>query len=160
MVTLDYQLSPAWRAQVPAVDLRAVSAEALHYDLFLGDVFFRSDRADFSAPWDWVPVLDFAMGLLRIVRALRSSASERFEFTESEATLGFERRGDRVQISSSYSPASAIVLYEDLRTAVESFAQKVVKELAAEFPSLCEAEAFQLCQQELLSPLAPGNRGG
>lgn len=129
MVTLDYRLSPGWRAQAAEVDLRSVSAEALHYDLFLGDVIFRSNGADFSAPWDWVPVLDFAMSLLRIAREVRSSASQRFEFTESEAALDFERHGDQVQISSSYSPGSVLVPYEDLQRAAEEFAQKVVREV-------------------------------
>jgi hypothetical protein len=82
VLTLDYRLSPRWRAQAAEMDLRSVSAEALHYDLFLGDVVFRSNEADFSAPWDWVPILDFAMSLLRIARQLRTSGSQRFEFTE------------------------------------------------------------------------------
>jgi hypothetical protein len=155
MVTLDYRLSPAWRAQAAKVDFHTVSAEALHYDLFLGDVIFRSNGADFSARWDWVPVLDFAMSLLRIARKLRSSDSQRFEFTESEAALDFERHGDQVQISSSYSPGSVLVPYEDFRRATGEFAVKVVKELAAEYPEVAGVEAFRLCQEEALSRPGP-----
>jgi len=155
MLILDYRLSPGWRAQAAEKDLRSASTEALHYDLFLGDVIFRSNGADFSAAWDLVPVLDFAMSLLRIARELRTSDSQRFEFTESEATLHFERHGDQVQISSSYSPGSVVVPYEDLQRAAEGFAQRMVQELATEFPEIADAQAFQLCQQEVLSPPRP-----
>ncbi|NJL27738.1 MAG: hypothetical protein HC897_07500 [Thermoanaerobaculia bacterium] len=155
MVSLGYRLSPAWRNQMREVNLRDVSANALHYDLFLGDVTFQSKGADFSACWGWVPVLDFASAMLRIVVALEHSGRQQLEFTESEAVLNFERSEDQVRISASYTSATAIVPYQDLRVAVATFAQKAVTELGAEFPELRTAAAFQSFERELLG--SPGS---
>jgi hypothetical protein len=50
-----------------------------------------------------------------------------------------------------------VVAYEDLLQTAEGFAQKVLKELATDFPEIAEAQAFRLCWQEVLQKEAPAN---
>lgn len=146
-IVLDYCLSPGWRNQLSSVDLQRASVEDLRYRFFLGDVFFKIGSTDFSAPWGWVPVLDFAIGLLYTVRTLADSAQVQFEFTESEATLAFERIGEQIQIVASYSTDSVLILYEQLQQAVERFARKVLSDLESQDPTLSAARSFQSLQQ-------------
>ena len=65
LVQLDYRLSDSfsrWRTQV---DLAEADETLLAYDCFCGDVIFVVDGRDFSARWEWVSVLHFALGVWR-----------------------------------------------------------------------------------------------
>jgi hypothetical protein len=117
---------------------------ALRYDLFQGDIIFRAHGVDFSARWGWVPVLDFAVALQTIVDDLEASEDKikLFEFTDSDATIRFERLDDTVKIETDYAPGSALVPYAELRKATENFFQQVVDQLITTYPSLAENSAM------------------
>lgn len=154
MVTLDFQISPTWQDSTEAKTVESAGCMALHYQHFLGDVFFRADGADYSATWGWVPVLDFALGLLRLVRCLGPSDSGRFEFTESNASLTFQRSAQQVKISASYSASVAVVSCAELRSGVELFARRVVSDLVSMYPVLECNEAFQAFVREVIETRA------
>lgn len=149
MVVLDFQLSSSWRAQVAEKNLRYASLEDLHYDLFLGDVWFRCNGADYSALWGWIPIVDFAVSLARISRKIPLSGHEQFEFTESESVLDFEYHAGQVTISASYTADSTSVAQEELRRSVENFAERVLRDISSEFPVVAESDAFRLLWQEV-----------
>lgn len=131
MLTLDYSLDPGASQKSGDVDLAKASAEELRYGLFLGDVYLRDPNAgvDLSGPWGWVPVLDFALGLRAIAETLGQEKSARFEFTESEATLDFQRAGDDVEIKASYAAGMIRVPFRIFREEVRAFARRLVNEL-------------------------------
>ena len=89
---LDYRLSEDWDEN--STDLAAADETDLRYYAATGDIIFRKDQTDLSARWGWIPLIDFALALREIAEALAvTEGSETFEFTESEATLRFDRRG-------------------------------------------------------------------
>jgi hypothetical protein len=96
-----------------------------------------TDQTDLSADWGWIPLVDFALALREIADALsESEGSETFEFTESEATLQFDRVGDKVVITSSYRPGEVTVPFSDFRKQVDEFARRLDKELLQRHPEL------------------------
>src|SRR5262249_48586933 len=101
MIHFDYRLSQRWNVQLPHTDLKSADLAALLYELFLGDVFVEVDGLDLSAPWAWVPVLDFSVSMRRVVENLSPGEEGTFEFTESEAKIGFKRRDDVVEVNSN-----------------------------------------------------------
>ena len=137
-ISLDYRLSPTWNRETAKADLSSVDASDLHYRLFLGDIEFLIDGADFSARWGWVPVLGFAAALRSIVRSLPETQEELFEFSESDATLRFVHRDNTVWISSSYSQGriGADVSYAELRVAATAFLEAMLGDLYGAHPEL------------------------
>jgi hypothetical protein len=129
MIVLDYELSSAWNRKTGEVDLRAADEMTLRYDCFLGDVVLVVGDLDLSACWGWVPVLDFALGLRSIAGALAADDEQVFEFTESDATIEFRRKGGAVEISSSYVDGAAEVAHVDLSLLAEQFLARVVEDL-------------------------------
>jgi hypothetical protein len=142
LIELDYRLSSRFTDGLAGDDLATASEMSLRYDAFFGDVLFRVDGASFDARWDWVPVLDFALALQAIVEALATEPREEFEFTESDATISFERDHDRVRIEASYTDDLAEVPYVELRNASEAFLARVLSELAAAHPELARNPAL------------------
>lgn len=138
MVQLDYSLSPSWNAKSSATALPNADESVLRYDLFLGDIIFVIGEIDLSARWGWVPVLDFALGLSAVIDAVGRHADHKhvFEFTESEATIGFRREGDAVEIRASYAFGAARVTYEDLHTSVRGFVARVLDDVVRQHPEL------------------------
>jgi hypothetical protein len=147
MIEIGYRLDPSWDRTLADVDLRTADPTALSYDLFLGDVFMRAGDADFSAPWRWVPVLDFAVNLKVLVEDLADGQQDRFQFTECEAEIRFARHGETVQISASYVPAVARVPYGIFLQAVRAFALRTQEELVSAYPALRENPWFQELQR-------------
>ena len=81
-------------------------------------------------------MLDFALALQAIVASLATEPEELFEFTESEATIGFKRVGENVRIEASYAQPPAEVGYPELRGTVERFLARLLDELIAAHPDL------------------------
>lgn len=137
-ITLDYRLSPSWNRVASTADLSSVDAPELRYKLFLGDVEFRIDEADFSALWGWVPVLDFAVALRSIVRSLPRTHEEAFDFTESDATLRFVHRDEIVSVTSNYAQGliGAKASIKELGQAADEFFERVMEDLYREHPEL------------------------
>ena len=145
-VYLDYSIDVSRMASVNF--LSSASVEELHFDYFLGNVSFIVDGADFSADWGWVPVLDFAISLHRIIRDLHDDRPAVFEFTESDATIKFILSGGRIIISSSYSNTLASVDHAVFSEKTHLFAQKVISDLAAALPVLRQNPHFVLMEEE------------
>lgn len=140
MVRLEYSLTG--QTDRPTSETLKLAEEiALRYDYFLGDVIFIAQGIDLSARWGWIPVLDFALGLEYVVDHLRGEGAagpHLFEFTESDATISFERDHDLVNIAASYSSQSAQVAYSDLRNASTSFLTQMIDDLVEGYPGLSE----------------------
>lgn len=136
MLMLGYKLDPAAAVKAVSIDLATADSSSLRYRLFPGDVFVRGEGVDLSAPWGWVPVLDFALSLAAIGETLKRDGTERFEFTESSAALIFRRQGPHVQISSTYAPGTLRLRFLEFREHVQDFAWKVVKDLCELHPRL------------------------
>jgi hypothetical protein len=131
---LDYRLSEEW----DETDLSAVEETDLRYSAASGDIVLQTDQTDLSANWGWIPLIDFALALREIAETLASAeACGTFEFTESDATLEFERQGQDVAISGSYAPGELIVVpLPVFREQVREFARRLDAELLAKHPEL------------------------
>jgi hypothetical protein len=139
---LDYRLSEKWDEDSTA--LSTVTETDLRYYVAPGDVVLRADQMDLSANWGWIPLIDFALALREIAEALAvEEGSETFEFTESEATLKFERQGQEVAISGSYAPGVVRVPLPVFKDQVREFAQRLDAELLAKRPELGRNPVYQ-----------------
>jgi hypothetical protein len=132
---MDFRLSEDWDEDF--ADMATVEETDLRYYVAQGDIVLGTDQTDLSANWGWIPLVDFALALREIADALsEAEGSETFEFTESEAALQFDRVGDEVVITSSYTPGEVTVPFSDFRKQVDEFAQRLDKELLQRHPEL------------------------
>jgi hypothetical protein len=133
---LDYRLSEKWDED--STDLSTVAETDLRYYVAPGDIILRAGETDLSANWGWIPLIDFALALREIANALAAVAegSEVFEFTESEATLEFQRQGHEVAISGSYAPGKVMVPLPVFKEQVNELARRLDAELLAKRPEL------------------------
>ena len=132
---LDYRLSEDWNEDT--MDLSTVAEADLRYYVAPGDIILRANQTDLSAMWGWIPLIDFALALREIEESLAvAEGSETFEFTESEATLEFERRGQEVAISGSYAPGEVTVPLSVFREQVRELARRLDADLLAKHPEL------------------------
>jgi len=132
---MDFRLSEDWDEDF--ADLANVEETDLRYYVALGDVMLGRGQIDLSASWGWIPLIDFALALLEIADALSAAeGSETFEFTESEATLQFDRAGEEVTITSSYAPGEIRAPLHEFRNKVDDFARRLDKALLDKHPEL------------------------
>ena len=145
MIRLDYKLSSNWNSRMREVDLAVVDEGALRYEILLGDIIFEVDNCDFSALWGWVPLIDFGASLREISSEIQAgkTGDETFEFTESEATLRFQRTNNRVKISASYVPCLAEVPIAEFALVVDAFWRRLMSTIEKEYPSLFRNEELQ-----------------
>lgn len=137
MVELGYRLSKEWDRSWADIDLVHADETTLRYKAFLGDLFFRVDGADFSAPWGWIPILDFAISFSDILDELSRGTTEvSFEFTESDERLVFVSEGNSVSISCSYNQQRAMVPLAEFLQAEKSFVRHIYEELSQAYPQL------------------------
>ena len=130
----DYTLSQ----DATDIDLRTAEVSSLRYHCFLGDIVLRIDDVDLSTHWGWVPVLDFAVALHAIAHAIDTGPHGVFKFTESDATIEFDRDGDVVKVQASYAPGIAEVPYAEFVEAADAFLGRVVGDLTSAHPELAE----------------------
>jgi hypothetical protein len=127
---LDYQLK-----EDSETDWSSVTEEDLRYRVALGNLIFHVGNKDFSAAWDWIPLVDLAASLAEIVRKLEGgSASQTFEFTESDAWIRFERKGEKVLVSTSYGEGEGEIALRSATEAVKSFRERLWSELVRKHP--------------------------
>jgi len=132
---MDFRLSEDWDEDF--ADMGTVEETDLRYYVAPGDVVLGTEQTDLSADWGWIPLVDFALALREIADALsEAEGTETFEFTESEATLQFDRVGDKVVITSSYAPGEISVPFSEFRKQVDDFAQRLDRELLQKHPEL------------------------
>jgi hypothetical protein len=137
MINLSYRLAADWNEKAEGVDWATASETELRYGAFMGDQIFVIDGADFSAKWGWVPILDFATSLVKIIQGLHAHESELlFEFTESDAQIQFNRQADRVLVTSNYSTAKATTPLGELDKAAASYAERVLRDAINLHPTL------------------------
>src|ERR1700722_2040060 len=109
-MNLDYRISEDWDEN--STDLAAADETDLRYYAATGDIILRDDQVDLSARWGWIPLVDFALALREIANALSVTDGNRvFEFTESDATIQFERRGQNMTIGGSYAAGTITLLF-------------------------------------------------
>jgi hypothetical protein len=132
---LDFRISEDWSDEL--ADLGTAEETDLRYYVAPGDVVLRNEQTDLSAHWGWIPLIDFALALREIAEALsESEGSETFEFTESEATLQFDRVGDEIVITSTYAPGELRAAFSVFRNQVDEFARRLNNELLQKHPEL------------------------
>lgn len=148
---LDYRLSENWDEN--SSNLSAADETDLRYYAATGDVILRKDQNDLSARWGWIPLIDFALALRKIAGALAlTEGSETFEFTESDATLRFERRGQQIIIRGSYAPGEITVPFAEFSEQARDFARRLDAELLAKCPELRRNPVYQDFKLSGLSP--------
>jgi hypothetical protein len=136
---LDYRLNEDTRT-----DWSSVTEEDLRYRVALGNLMFHVGNKDFSAAWDWIPLVDLAASFAEIVRKLEGgSASETFEFTESDAWVRFERKGEKILVSTSYGEGDGEIALHSLSEAVKSFRERLRAELITKHPQAAHNTAVR-----------------
>lgn len=148
-LSLAARLAPEWNRRAANTDLSQASEADLRYGLLLGDVELAAGDVDLSARWGWVPLFDFIVGLVTLLRRLATSSEEAFEFTESGSELRFYRSGDDVEIRSNYAPGIITIGYDDLLDAVLGFARDSLRRLGAAAPTLESNEVFNRIMKEV-----------
>jgi hypothetical protein len=139
---LDYRLSEDWDEN--STDLAAADETSLRYYAVTGDIIFRDDQTDLSARWGWIPLIDFALAMREICQALEVTGQpQTFEFTESDATLHFERRGQEMTIRGSYTTGVIIVPFTTFRGMAGDFARRLDAEVLAKRPELRLNRVYQ-----------------
>ena len=116
-------------------DWSSVTEEDLRYRVALGNLVFHIGDKDFSADWDWIPLVDLAASFAEIIRKLEGgSPSETFEFTESDAWVRFEKKGEKVLVSTSYGEGVAEIALHSASQAVNSFRERLRSDLVRKHP--------------------------
>jgi hypothetical protein len=142
MMQLGYKLSEASQDQPSR--LAAATVVDLRYRVALGDVILKVGDVDLSAPWGWIPLIDFVVGVRDLVRSLKTDGSEAdFEFTESEALLRFRRKADKLVISSSYASGEAIVPIATVIEYLKKFEDDLRAELLNRYPEVRRNQHFR-----------------
>ena len=136
---LDYRLN-----EDRETDWSSVTEEDLRYRVALGNLVFRVGDKDFSADWGWIPLVDLAASFAEIVRKLEAgSASETFEFTESDAWVRFEKKGEKVLVSTSYGEGVGEIALHSASEAVKSFRERLRSELVRKHPQAAHNTALR-----------------
>lgn len=145
MITFDYRFSQVPSPREASVDIPNADEDDLVYTLFPGDIVFKVGNCDYSALWDWIPIVGFASSLRDTAHELEQTkgAESVLEFTENDATIRFVRREDVVAISASYVSCDAQVQWTELREAVDDFSRRVMAGALRERPLLKENRALQ-----------------
>lgn len=132
---LDYRLSEDWDEN--STDPGAADETDLRFYAATGDIILRKDQTDLSARWGWIPLIDFALALREIAAALAlHDGSETFEFTESDATLQFDRLGQEITIRGNYASGEITLPLTAFTDQARDFARRLDAELLAKRPQL------------------------
>jgi hypothetical protein len=116
-------------------DWASVTEEDLRYRVALGNLIFHVGDEDFSAAWEWIPLVDLAASFHEIVRKLKSgNSSETFEFTESDAWIRFEKKNEKVLVSTSYEEGVGEIPLSELAETTKSFRERLRGELVRKHP--------------------------
>jgi hypothetical protein len=139
---LDYRLSEDWDEN--STDLMSADETNLRFYAAIGDIVLRNDQVDLSARWGWIPLIDFALALREVAEALAAGdGSETFEFTESDATLQFDRRGAEITVRGSYAVGEITLPFVTFSDRTADFARGLDAELSAKRPELRLNPAYQ-----------------
>lgn len=143
MIQINYSLSSMWELERHKFDLTKCDVNALTFNVFSGGIVLKIGGVDFSAMWDWIPVLGFAREFLGAIEMLSKKNLEVFNFTESDAEIVLERKKSMIQVSASYASSGALVEYEELKTAALNFYRKAINDFLVQYPDLNKNENFR-----------------
>jgi hypothetical protein len=148
MIEIDYKLSLDWSIKSGEINLAEADEVTLRYGVFLGDLVFKVDDADFSTHWGWVPILDFAICLLGVLEDLSTGKEQSsIEFTESEAELVFKRVPGLILITSNYTSHQASAGYKELEDASVAFSIMVFSDFQRSNPETSQNAAIKRLQE-------------
>lgn len=145
---IAYQL----HSGIHAADLATADDVEMRYEMFLGDLLIQDAETNLSAPWGWIPMLDFALCLVTIFRQLLVHSGEAvYEFTESEEALKFYRVANHIEVRSTYSPGVITCSLDEFFDAVNDFCNRLRRELGTKYPTLFENRLFVAFSNEVSS---------
>ena len=72
---------PDWFATATVTDLR--------YRIALGDIILKEGEVDLSAPWGWVPLIDFVVGVRDLVHSLKADGNSVIDNFDNEHHCAF-----------------------------------------------------------------------
>lgn len=104
-------------------DVDTITEEDIQYNFLLGNLWLVTSDAEINMKWEWIPLLDFAYCLSRIVSYLKTndSSKEYFEFTENVETLEFSKQRESLRIVASFSSTIIETTFADFERAVDDF---------------------------------------
>jgi len=122
----------------------------LRYYLFLGSIILKKDRGSININWDWIPLLDFALCLLEICRnlSIQTNGQQEFEFTESDAKLIFDKRLNKISVTTSFSNETLEISLEELQTVAKEFYKDVINDILVKNENIKENIVFAKYLQE------------
>jgi hypothetical protein len=109
--------------------IEEMTEDELRYYFYTGDVVLKSSNGNINLEWEWIPLFDFSLNMKRIAGVLSKGGGdevERFEFTESDDLLFFERKEDLIKISTSFSTEEIIVKFNEFEAGVGDFLKTIM----------------------------------
>lgn len=125
-------------------DVSNITEEEIQYNFLLGNLLLLTPNAEIEMEWEWIPLLDFAYCLKRIVSNLKinDTAKEYFEFTENAETLEFSRQREQLKIVASFSSSMVETTFADFEKAVYDFnisiSEHIRRNISNELPSVLQ----------------------
>lgn len=125
-------------------DVREADDLDLHYDMFLGFVFIKSDVSEIKLDWG-IPLLSLAYTIISsFICIVKDSEAPKFsfEFPGNDFSIYFERLGNSITISTSYSDEKLDTDIDLFRIEIRKFFVDVTDRIKLEFPEIMENEHF------------------
>ena len=124
---------------------------SLRYSVFLGSIIFKFKTHKIDLDWGWIPLLDLAYSLVLISSNLLSkeSAKEEFEFTESDGILLFEKKGDSIEITTSFSDESLMLSFNSFKKGVYSFYYELLSQIKNSNEKIIDNPNFKIYEDKL-----------
>lgn len=118
---IDYYISNKDLANVHSDSME------LRYQSFLGGLTFYHAEKSIDLRWDWIPLFDFAISLLDILKCLthKKATKEEFDFTDSDAKIFFELKKKSLKITTSISNEHIETDIRDFERAVKDFCKSL-----------------------------------
>jgi hypothetical protein len=143
MLILSYRLVKHLEEFRDPDDLATATEVDFRFRVALGDLILAVPPSDFGARWGWVPLIDFVVSVREILNDLkRGGTRAQFEFTESEATLTFERYEADLIITASYAPGRIQVPLTSFEERLRWFESSLRSDLVKNHPALDHHPVF------------------
>ncbi|NII29044.1 hypothetical protein HB364_28455 [Pseudoflavitalea sp. X16] len=116
----------------------------LRYSLFLGNLTLKNAGKSIKIDWDWVPLLDFALSMVMICDNLHENKNgeELFEFTESDEKIIFEKNGNKIKITTSFTDDALEMDFVIFKTITDKFYKKLISDIFIKNQELKDNTAF------------------
>ncbi len=127
------------------VNLENITESILRYDVFLGSVTIMNSSSAIKLDWDWIPLFDFAASLVNIFESIsqKEAAIEKFDFTEAEIFLFFEREKNEIRIFTSFSDSHLITTINEFEIEVFKFYKIILTDLLSTYSGLEKRDFFK-----------------